>query len=433
MGPGARDEVVERAITTSALAGERAVSIARLLFCVAVGVRAGWMWAATSIAAGHEAARAWITFPALAIAIGFSIAVLTGAGGRRPALVLHLSVAIDAVVAFVVLLPNVLWPGDGYQGAPFMIDTAVVLPLAVAAGLRHVPTAALLAGALHAAGYTALAVTDQHVSAAALPAHTASAHAMYAILLGAAVAIAVVIAMRGRRLSAEGARAARNARQAGDGLRTVLREHHDLRAVVTSAQLNVDLLVRRGGARRGDEVDHLREDLDELRHQLEQVKGRVVEELAGLEARQPAAIDEVSAEVVAALRPRFPAVQLDAAAAAAAPPALVAGGPPALRRILANVVVNACEGDGARAAQRVAISARRVAPGVVIEIRDDGPGLPAHVLAAPVGDAVSTKAVGSGLGIGLVDGLVRASGGSVSWRNHPGGGASVVVTLPAAE
>jgi signal transduction histidine kinase len=422
---------VERTLTESALAGERVVAIVRIVLCVAVGARAAVQWAATDIAHGHETLRAWITFPALGGAVAFSVATLAGAGRRRPALLLHLSVTVDAVACFVGLLPNALWPGPGYLGTPYILDTAVILLLATASGLRHSVTVAALGAALSAASYAALSTIDHVVSANLAPVIVA-AHVMYAILLAAAGAIALIIAVRTRRVVERAARAAGAAEQAGAGLRELLREHHDLRTVITSAQINADLLARRGSDVPAT-VAHLRDDLDELRVKLDLVKGRAIEELAGLDERQPAAVGEAATFVVAALAPRFPRVTL-AAEPCDAPPALVAGGAPTLRRILANLVVNACEGDGTSGAHRVAISARRADALVAIAIEDDGPGLPAHVLATPPGQGVSTKPVGAGFGIGLVDGLVRASGGTVSWTNRTnGGGARVVVELPVAE
>jgi signal transduction histidine kinase len=419
---------LEQTITASALGGERVVSIVRLVFCVAVGIRAALLWIEMPLD-NHEGEKAWITFPALAIAIAFSIAILAGLGRRRTRRLLHVSVTLDAVVAFVALVPNAIWPPPHYQGIPYMLEVSVLLLLAIAAGLRHSASAALLGSALNAASYLALVAVDLRVMGTAHVVERIGPYTVYAVLLVAAVGLALVIAVRTRRLVERAARAALAAEQAGEGLRSVLRDHHDLRTVITSAQIQADLLARRGEAA---VVAPLRDDLEELRRQLDQVKGRVLEELAGIERAQPAAVDEASTQVIEALAPRFPEVALETDAADA-PAALVAGGPATLRRILANLVVNACEGDGARRARKVAIKARRTGDArIAIEVTDDGPGLPAHVLSTPPGEAVSTKPVGIGFGIGLVDGLVRASGGTVSWQNQSGGGACVVVQLPAA-
>jgi C4-dicarboxylate-specific signal transduction histidine kinase len=97
-----------------------------------------------------------------------------------------------------------------------------------------------------------------------------------------------------------------------------------------------------------------------------------------------------------------------------------------------NLVLNACEGDGHRGASLVAIRIGRTGERLlVIQVDDDGPGFPAAALDCDFGESVSSKTNGWGLGLGLVAGLVRASGGTVRHENHATGGASVVVELAA--
>jgi C4-dicarboxylate-specific signal transduction histidine kinase len=113
--------------------------------------------------------------------------------------------------------------------------------------------------------------------------------------------------------------------------------------------------------------------------------------------------------------------------------ALVAGGALTLRRILTNLVLNACEGDGARVACCVDIRARASSPDrIAIEIIDDGPGFLADALSAPLGGSPSTKRAGTGVGLGLVDALVKSSGGSCQRDNLESGGGCFIVELPAA-
>ncbi len=423
----AAEQAVQRTILEAGLAGERLVCWARMVFCVAIVLRS----------IGHvlfspfdaPLAASLITYPALGVAVLFSVLVLLGLGRRAHTnLVLHLSVTIDALVAFTVLLTTALWPGPGYQGAPFMIDTATLLLVVMTSGLRQSVTAAALAGVLGSLALAGLAVVDHLDGVSTVD--LARGYSMFGVVLAGVAAVALMIAVRTRRLVTGAARAAVAAERAGAGLRDLLRDHHDLRTVVTSAQINADLLAR-GDSTAADVVAHLRDDLGELRTQLEQAKGRALEELAGLDEPSAVPVGDAARAVVSALGPRFPAVALHATAADGAA-AMVAGGSPTLHRILANLVVNACEGDGRRGAQRVDVVARPAGDRVAIEVIDDGPGLPTHVLAAAPGGAPSTKASGSGFGIGLVDGLVRASGGRVAWDNRSEGGARVLVELPAA-
>ncbi len=424
-GKTAGDDAVQRTLTESAIAGERAVSLARLLFCIVLGTRSAILWRGDAL--GHEAERAWMTFPGLAGAMAFSVAVLMGLGRRRHTrLVLHLSVALDCLVATLALLPGALWPWPGYVGLTNMVDVSGLLVIIVASGLRLQASAAVLGGALNALAYAVIVIADRVVSGDRVPVNTTT-YTMFSALLAIATALAIIIAVRTRRLVERGARAAVQAAQAGDGLRSVLRDHHDLRTVLMSAQINADLVARQVGV---PAVANLREDLGEIRDQIEGVKARALEELAALEEPRPVDVHAAASEVVASLRSRFPGVELVVHAAPTLV-AQVAGGVPALRRILGNLLINACEGDGQHSARRVELRASGDASGVHIEILDDGPGLSAKVLGRPPGEAASTKAAGSGLGIGLVDGLVKASGGAVSWQNRDGAGARVVIDLPA--
>jgi two-component system C4-dicarboxylate transport sensor histidine kinase DctB len=71
---------------------------------------------------------------------------------------------------------------------------------------------------------------------------------------------------------------------------------------------------------------------------------------------------------------------------------------------------------------------------VRIRIRDNGPGLPPDVLSRMFEPFFTTKAAGVGLGLGLTisEDILREFGGSLSARNHPEGGAELIVEVPEA-
>jgi len=76
---------------------------------------------------------------------------------------------------------------------------------------------------------------------------------------------------------------------------------------------------------------------------------------------------------------------------------------------------------------------------VVLTVDDDGPGIPEsereRVLQRFVrlDEARSRDDGGSGLGLSIVDEVVRAHGGSMSITQSPLGGTRIEVTLPADE
>jgi two-component system sensor histidine kinase RegB len=98
---------------------------------------------------------------------------------------------------------------------------------------------------------------------------------------------------------------------------------------------------------------------------------------------------------------------------------------------LLNLLNNAAD---AAPDQAVEVEARCEASELRIEIRDRGPGLTAEVLARAGEAFFTTKAPGSGLGIGLflANATIERAGGTVRLHNRDGGGAVTVVTLPLA-
>jgi signal transduction histidine kinase len=83
----------------------------------------------------------------------------------------------------------------------------------------------------------------------------------------------------------------------------------------------------------------------------------------------------------------------------------------------------------------VTVSVRRVGSSAVLEVADRGPGVPPDMrervferFARAGGDGTRR---GSGLGLAIVRAVVDAHGGRVELLDAEGGGARLVVTLPA--
>ena len=115
--------------------------------------------------------------------------------------------------------------------------------------------------------------------------------------------------------------------------------------------------------------------------------------------------------------------------------ARVRGDADALRRVFRNLGENAAR----HASSRVDIALADLGDDVVLTVDDDGPGIPEsereRVLQRFVrlDEARSRDDGGSGLGLSIVDEVVRAHGGSMSITRSPLGGARIEVRLPADE
>jgi signal transduction histidine kinase len=204
-----------------------------------------------------------------------------------------------------------------------------------------------------------------------------------------------------------------------------------LGAITGYAELARDRLAA-GEAARAETDDFLRRIADEA-----QRIDRIVRGL--LDLARPAApvvgVVDVAVPIEAALRlarvqARFRSVEVEVAI----PPALpaVSADEARLAQVFLNLLLNAA--DAMAGAGRVRVAARARDGRVEVEVRDDGPGIPAADLARVFEPFYSTKPAGEGTGLGLAisQGIVESLGGELTAANADGGGAVLTVALRAA-
>jgi signal transduction histidine kinase len=103
-----------------------------------------------------------------------------------------------------------------------------------------------------------------------------------------------------------------------------------------------------------------------------------------------------------------------------------------VRRALENVVQNAVEAMPDGGILTVRARAASGPAGVVLSVADEGGGLDARTRERAFDEFFTTKAGGSGLGLGFVRRVVEAHGGTVALAGREGRGTVVELTLPAA-
>jgi two-component system, OmpR family, sensor histidine kinase KdpD len=251
----------------------------------------------------------------------------------------------------------------------------------------------------------------------------------------AAFAAQAVVALRQRRLADAAAEAGPLAE--ADRTRTALLAavSHDLRSPLASAKAAVTALRSPGMQWKDAERAELLASADESLDQLTRLVNNLLDMSrlqAGALAVHPApvGVDDVLPAVLAELGPASHAVQLrlpDDLPEMDADPVL-------LERILANLIGNALRHSPA--GRPPLVSASTLGDRVELRVVDRGPGVREadwqriFVPFQRLGDTDNTTGVG--LGLALSRGLAEAMGGTLEPENTPGGGLSMVLSLPAA-
>ena len=103
-----------------------------------------------------------------------------------------------------------------------------------------------------------------------------------------------------------------------------------------------------------------------------------------------------------------------------------------LRQVFANLVRNAIEALAETENPQVWIHGRQVGEEIIVEVRDNGPGLSEDLLHSPFEAFQTTKATGMGLGLSICQTIVEAHGSSIQVASEPGTGACFTFTLRIA-
>ncbi|MFO7653088.1 MAG: ATP-binding protein [Candidatus Krumholzibacteriia bacterium] len=112
------------------------------------------------------------------------------------------------------------------------------------------------------------------------------------------------------------------------------------------------------------------------------------------------------------------------------PPVLCS--PARLNQVFLNLLHNAREALPAEGGT-ITVSTRAAAGRVLVEIADNGAGIPRHLLKRVFEPGFTTKGsgVGTGLGLAIARRLVQEQGGRLRLESEPGRGTTAVVSLPA--
>jgi len=211
-------------------------------------------------------------------------------------------------------------------------------------------------------------------------------------------------------------------------LTALLYGHHDAHALLSSATLNTDMLLRdpSTGPDARQLAEDLRQDLALLKDSMLELKQRADGELiSALDATEVPFDDQVR-HIVERVSSQLDRVRLVTRTGAPGVAAVVAGGVQGLTRILLNLLLNARDATGERRTSQIWVETSPCGEGARLTVKDNGPGF---VPSARGG--TTTKLEGAGVGLTIVAAIAEASGGSIHLFDNQPHGASVEVRLPA--
>jgi two-component system OmpR family sensor kinase len=212
---------------------------------------------------------------------------------------------------------------------------------------------------------------------------------------------------------------------------------HELRTPLTSVQANLELL-QAAGAVPADDRQAVESALTSTRRMSGLVSDLLL--LARADAGRRAARTEVDLAEIAsgALEEVEPLAGKRTVENDLRGPLPLKGNPDELHRLVRNLLENSVRHtpEGAR----VDLTARREDAEAVLEVQDDGPGVPSGMedqvfdrFVRGEGPSDTAGGGGSGLGLAIVRAVAQAHGGSVTAGDSPHGGARFTVRLPLGD
>jgi two-component system sensor histidine kinase HydH len=108
----------------------------------------------------------------------------------------------------------------------------------------------------------------------------------------------------------------------------------------------------------------------------------------------------------------------------------IAADPVRLTQALMNLVINAMQAVERQGRIGVSVSASPDQQAILVQVSDNGPGIPQERLASIFDPYFTTKVEGSGLGLWIAQQIATAHGGTIQAQNGPNGGAVFAMALP---
>lgn len=209
---------------------------------------------------------------------------------------------------------------------------------------------------------------------------------------------------------------------------------HEIKNPLTPIKLNLQHLQR--------QLDIDPDTPDEMRRQVERVTRNIVEQIESLNRiasdfstfahpiRDPFTRFDINELIRTLVDFYSPHRQASIRQELNPTPLPVDGSEDELRRTLINLIKNGMEAGGN--GTRLVIRSLRSNGRVVVEVEDNGSGIPEELREKIFTPNFSTKSSGTGLGLAIAKKIVEAHNGTISFREAPGNGTIFRIELPPA-
>lgn len=217
-------------------------------------------------------------------------------------------------------------------------------------------------------------------------------------------------------------------------VRLLSRLAHEVRNPLSSLDIHIQLLeedlealVPQGREQFSPRLDIIHGEL----RRLESIVERFLR-LAGPSALdlEPVAVGKIAAHVCELLHPDASAKSIRIVQTIEEELPIITADPLRLTQALLNLAINAIQAVQHDGSVEISVNKSPADGGVVVRVRDSGPGVPADKLNEIFEPYFTTKDEGSGLGLWIAQQIAVAHGGKLTARNAAEGGALFALTLP---
>lgn len=146
--------------------------------------------------------------------------------------------------------------------------------------------------------------------------------------------------------------------------------------------------------------------------------------------QEPVALNPVIADAIALLRHEISRERVELASDLAPDLPLVLADRVQLQQVIVNLAINAVHAMAGKKGSRLRLSTARAGDSILVEVSDNGHGIPSDNLPHIFDSFFSTKAGGMGIGLAVCRSIVEAHCGFIEAENCSGGGARFRFSLP---